>query len=63
MFDDVMSLKDQEISQQQFNEKLAVHQHKFNTELNTKVKDMLPDRNLPRIGNGYLIYLIEDKFV
>ena len=52
MFDDVVSLINQEISQQKFNEKLALHQHKFNTELNTKVKNMLPNKTLPKIGNG-----------
>ena len=52
MFDDVVSLINQEISQQKFNEKLALHQHKFNIELNTKVKNMLPNKNLPKIGNG-----------
>ena len=52
MFDEVVSLLNQEISHQKFNEKFALHQFKFNTELNTKVKDMLPNKNLPKIGNG-----------
>ena len=60
MLDELMSLINQEITQQQFNEKLALHRHRFNTELNTKVRDMLPDRNLPNIGYGYLFDLIED---
>ena len=63
MLDELMSLINQEITQQQFNEKLALHRHRFNTELNTKVRDMLPDRNLPNIGNGYLSNLIEDDSI
>ena len=52
MVDEVVSLASKEISQQTFNEKLALHQLKFNNELNTKVKDMLPNKILPKTGNG-----------
>lgn len=53
MFDEVLAVRDGTISQDIFNEKLAIYKHRFNCELNTKVKDMLPDKNLPKIGNGY----------
>ena len=52
MVDEVVSLASKEISQQTFNEKLALDQLKFNNELNTKVKDMLPNKILPKTGNG-----------
>ena len=53
MVDEVLALKDNEISQQTFNEKLVLHKHKFNTELNTKIKEMLPKKDVSNIGNGY----------
>ena len=61
MVDEVMSISKQEISQQKFNEKLALNQNKYHTWLNTKVKDMLPDKNFSKVGNGYLINRIEDN--
>ena len=56
MLTDVMALKDNEISKQTFAEKLALNKHKFNTELETKVKDMLPNKKLPKIGKGYIFH-------
>ena len=61
MVDEVVSLSKQEICQQNFNETLALHQHNFNTELNTQVKDMLPDKIFSKIGNRYFSNLIEDN--
>ena len=52
MFDDVIALKDEEINQAAFDEKLALEKHRFNSDLATKVKDMLPNKILPKIGDG-----------
>ena len=52
MVDEVVSLASKEINQETFNEKMALHQLKFINELNTKVKDMLPNQILSNIGNG-----------
>lgn len=59
MFDEVIALKDKEISQSEFDEKLAFNQTKFNFDLQTKVKYMLPNKILPKIGNG-LIFKFEN---
>ena len=53
MLDEVLDLSHGTISQDKFNEKLAIHKHRFNCELDTQVKDVLPDKNLPKIGKGY----------
>ena len=52
MHDELMELKDDEISEEAFNQALALNKHKFNTELNTRIKDMLPNKKLPKIGNS-----------
>ena len=52
MHDELMELKDDEISKESFNQALALQKHKFHTELNTRIKDMLPDKKLPKIGNS-----------
>ena len=52
MLDELMALKDKEISQQKFDETFALHQNKFNLGFNTKVKDMLSNKTLSDIGNG-----------
>ena len=51
MIDELIAFKDGNITQELFNEKLALHQYKFNNELKTKVKGMLPNQNLPKLGN------------
>ena len=56
MFDEVLDLSHGTLSQEKFNEKLVISKHRFNCLLDTQVKDMLPDKNLPKIGNGYSKY-------
>lgn len=53
MFDEVLALCQGTLSQEEFNEKLVIRQHRFNCVLESQVKDMLPDKNLPKIGNGF----------
>ena len=52
MMCDLLALKDGEISEEMFSEKLILHKYKFNEKLNTIVKNQLPDKKLPKIGNG-----------
>ena len=56
MFDEVLALSHGTINQEFFDEKLAIKKHRFERELDTQVKDMLPDKTLPKIGNGYSKY-------
>ena len=58
MFDEVLALCQGTLSQEEFNEKLVIRKHRFNCVLESQVKDMLPDKNLPKIGNGFQSVLV-----
>lgn len=52
MLEEVIALRSETLSRQLFDKKLTKQKNKFNNELDTKVKHMLPEENFPKIGNG-----------
>ena len=52
MMRELMDLKDDKLSQKEFADKLISKKNEFRALLQTKIKSMLPNQKLPKVGIG-----------